>query len=358
VNSSFGPTRSSVLTADFLAITQSIPSDLKLVVDSNLLITGASGFVGKWLTLSWLSARQELNGIGRLMVVARNVDGLRQLCSIYGATNEVIYIESDIRNFEIPSEFTPQYVIHAATPASESLNNQQPQEMLSIIIDGQLNILSQSIRSGVEKFLFMSSGAVYGKQPLNVHYISEDYSGGPLPTDVRSAYHEGKRVAELMGNIQAANNKISFVTGRLFAFLAPYLPLNTHFAAGNFLLDGMTGQDISVRSDGQSIRSYQYGSDLCVFLWALLIRGRSGEAYNVGSDEAVSISNLAHQIQSTLPTASKVEILGEIDSATHTRYVPSIAKIKTELSVSNVIDLQTSIARTADWYANEMRSNS
>ena len=193
MNSIFGLTRSSVLTADFLTITQSIPSDLKLVVNSNLIITGASGFVGKWLTLSWLSARQEFNGNGRLMVVARNVDGLRQLCSIYGATNEVIYIESDIRDFEIPTEFTPEYVIHAATPASESLNNQQPEEMMSIIIEGQRNILNESIRSGVKKFLFLSSGAVYGKQPLDVQYVAEDYSGGPLPTDVRSAYHENGR---------------------------------------------------------------------------------------------------------------------------------------------------------------------
>lgn len=357
MNNSFGPTRSSVLTADFLAITQSIPSDLKLVVNSNLLITGASGFVGKWLTLSWLYARQELNGNGRLMVVARNVGELRQLCPIYGATSEVFYIESDIRDFEIPSEFTPQYVIHAATPASESLNNQQPEEMLSIIVEGQRKILYESIRSGVENFLFLSSGAVYGKQPLEVAFVSEDFSGGPLPTDTRSAYHEGKRVAELMGNIHAANNKISFVSGRLFTFLAPYLPLNSHFAAGNFLLDGMTGRDISVRSDGQSVRSYQYGSDLCVFLWSLLTRGRSGEAYNVGSNQAVSISSLANQIKSTLSTMSKVEILGETDSATHTRYVPSIEKIKTELSVSNTIDLQTSISRTANWYAEETRSN-
>jgi dTDP-glucose 4,6-dehydratase len=116
----------------------------------------------------------------------------------------------------------------------------------------------------------------------------------------------------------------------------------------------MTGRDISVRSDGQSIRSYQYGSDLCIFLWALLIRGRSGEAYNVGSDEAISISNLAQQIKSTLKIVSKVEIIGKNDPATHTRYVPSIAKIKTELSVSNVVDLQSSVARTAKWYSEEM----
>ena len=355
MNNSFGPTRSSVLTADLLAITQSIPSDLKLVVDSNTLITGASGFVGRWLTLSWLSARQELNGSGRLMVLARNVDGLRQLCSIYGATSEVIYVESDIRDFTIPSEFALRYVIHAATPASESLNSRQPEEMLSIIVEGQRNILNESIRNGVEKFLFLSSGAVYGKQPLNVPRIAEDYSGGPLPTDIKSAYHEGKRVAELMGNIHAANDKISFVTGRLFAFLAPYLPLNSHFAAGNFLLDAINEQDIIVRSDGQSIRSYQYGSDLCVFLWALLIRGRTGESYNVGSDEEISILNLALQVKSALQTVSKVEIIGKNDPATRTRYVPSIEKIKTELSVSNLVDLQTSIARTADWYVEENR---
>ena len=355
MNNSFGPTRSGVLTADFLAITQSIPSDLELVVNSNTLITGASGFVGRWLTLSWLSARQELNGSGRLMVLARNVDGLRQLCSIYGATSEVIYVESDIRDFRIPSEFALRYVIHAATPASESLNSRQPEEMLSIIVEGQRNILNESIRSGVEKFLFLSSGAVYGKQPLNVPRIAEDYSGGPLPTDIKSAYHEGKRVAELMGNIHAANDKISFVTGRLFAFLAPYLPLNSHFAAGNFLLDAINERDIIVRSDGQTIRSYQYGSDLCVFLWALLIRGRTGESYNVGSDEEISILNLALQVKSALQTVSKVEIIGKNDPATRTRYVPSIEKIKTELSVSNLVDLQTSIARTADWYVEENR---
>ena len=81
---------------------------------------------------------------------------------------------------------------------------------------------------------------------------------------------------------------------------------------------------------------------------------RWGKAYNVGSVEIVSISNLAHQIKSTLSAASNVEILGEIDSATHTRYVPSIAKIKTELSVSNIVDLQSSVVRTAKWYSEEM----
>ena len=103
------------------------------------------------------------------MVVARNVNQLRQLCSIYGATNEVNYVESDIRDFEIPSEFTPQYVIHAATPASESLNNQQPEEMLSIIVDGQRNILNESIRSGVKNFLFLSSGQCMENNHLMSH---------------------------------------------------------------------------------------------------------------------------------------------------------------------------------------------
>ena len=82
---------------------------------------------------------------------------------------------------------------------------------------------------------------------------------------------------------------------------------------------------------------------------------RWGKAYNVGSVEIVSISNLAHKIKSTLSAASNVEILGEIDSATHTRYVPSIAKIKTELSVYNIVDLQSSITPTVKWYSEEPR---
>ena len=250
----------------------------------------------------------------------------------------------------IPKSFKPDFLIHAATPASAQLNKDDPSEMLSTIIDGQKQVLQQGMKSGVQNILFLSSGAVYGTQPPDMRLIKETYVGGPSLSSVASAYHEGKRVAELLGNISAEHGSLRFTTGRLFAFLAPYLPLNTHFAAGNFMSNALENRNIEINSDGQSVRSYQYGTDLCVFLWALLNRGQSGEAYNVGSDEPILISDLAMQIKEIVNPNIDVSFRKSDVKQISSRYVPDISKITQNLKVQNRYGAADAIARTSAWW--------
>jgi len=346
---SYGPQHiTKQILSDLEEINQNSISDFEEIVNKPLVITGASGFVGTWMTLSWISARKKFNGQGRLLVTSRNPQTLLPLTNVIDEFSPITTLSSDICNFHIPDEFRNGNLIHAATPASAALNLNDPARMLKIIIEGQERVLAEAVRVN-NKVLFLSSGAVYGRQPLDLSHISEDWEGAPQIEDTNSAYHEGKRVAELMGNIAATKQGLHFVTARLFAFIAPFLPLGTHFAAGNFIRDAVTSNQIEIQSGGGSIRSYLYATDLCSSLWALLIRGQTARAYNVGSDHEVTIRELANEVANCANQNAKVIIYGINTAENVKRYVPSVEKIFKELGISQSVSLQRALLQTSEW---------
>jgi dTDP-glucose 4,6-dehydratase len=171
----------------------------------------------------------------------------------------------------------------------------------------------------------------------------------PQSLSAKSAYSEGKRISEDMGNRTSLESGLQFVTARLFAFLAPYLPMDTHFAAGNFLSQATNASPISIRSGGGSQRTYQYASDMVVWLWTLLARGQTGEAYNVGSDQEISVLGLAQTIQSQVLPMVELEVVGVDTPENVSRYVPSVEKMKKEFGLTNHVALDTSIQKTVSW---------
>lgn len=337
------------LRQDLQEIVDRSEDDLRRIGDRPLVITGSSGFVGTWLTLSYLEAKRAFKFRGDVTLVSRNPADQADLLRTSGYDSGFQVLASDVRSLSSADLPKGAELIQAATPARASLNSNDPLEMLDIIIEGQRNLLQISASMNFEACLFLSSGAVYGTQPLELKGVDESYMGAPDVRNSASAYHEGKRVAELMGNMYAADHGIRFVSARLFAFLAPFLPTNEHFAAGNFIGDAIAGRNISINSGGGSIRSYQYGTDMAVWLWALLARGTAGLAYNVGSEEEVSITALARKVARSAPSPVEVEIKG-LDSPTSiSRYVPSTATIKSELQVGDHVSLDDAIYRTIRW---------
>ena len=346
----YGPQHiTSQILSDLDEIIATSTSDLEEIVNKPLVITGASGFVGTWLTLSWVAARKKLNGSGKLLITSRNPQSLLPLVNVIDSRSPITALSSDIRNLHIPSEFRNGNLIHAATPASAALNSSDPAVMLKIIIEGQERVLSEAVRLN-NKILFLSSGAVYGRQPLDLSHLPETWEGAPQIGDSNSAYHEGKRVAELMGNIAATKQGLHFISARLFAFIAPFLPLGTHFAAGNFIHDAVTSNQIEIQSGGGSVRSYLYATDLCSSLWALLARGETKTAYNVGSEHEVSIKKLALEVASCTNRNVEVVVRGVDNSENVNRYVPSITKMEIELGWKINVPLQDSLFRTIQWY--------
>jgi dTDP-glucose 4,6-dehydratase len=139
-----------------------------------------------------------------------------------------------------------------------------------------------------------------------------------------------KRAAEHLCALYRQAHGLETVVARCFAFVGPDLPLDVHFAIGNFIRDALTAEAIVVNGDGLPLRSYMHQDDLAHWLTVLLQRGVAGEAYNVGSPEALSVGELAHRVRDLLAPGKPVRILAQGDPAATTRngYIPNVDKAR------------------------------
>ena len=317
---------------------------------ARIFITGGTGFFGSWLLESFLFANQQLDLKASVSVLTRRPGAVKQALPHLMLDSAITLHEGDVRNFEFPKgEYS--HIIHAATDASAILNNKNPLLLLDTIIEGTRHMLDFAVHCKTEKFLLTSSGAVYGKQPSDMTHIPENYMGAPDPLNPQSAYGIGKRTAEQLCALYATQHGVSSTIARCFAFVGPYLPLDAHFAIGNFIRDGLNGGPINVQGDGTPLRSYLYGADLAIWLWTILLRGSVIRPYNVGSEFAISIADLAKVVAGLSNPISQVSINYPVPfNIPVEQYVPSTKIARDELGLLQYIDLETAIVKTNQWY--------
>lgn len=313
-------------------------------------ITGGTGFFGMWLLESFTHINSTLGLNMQAVVLTRDATAFARKAPHLTTRPDLQFLEGDVRSFSFPKEKI-DYVIHAATEASAKLNNETPSLMLDTIIQGTNRVLKLSAQSSIKKLLLVSSGAVYGKQPSELTHIPEDFKGAPDPLQPGSAYGIGKLVAEHMCSTQARQHGYEVKIARCFAFVGPHLPLDSHFAIGNFIRDALAGEPINIKGDGSPTRSYLYAADLAVWLWTLLFRGDSNKAYNVGSDESLSIKKIAKKTTQSISSSSKISIALKPKSDLNiSRYVPSTETIRNDLKLHQITTLKSAINKTAIWY--------
>ncbi len=312
----------------------------------HILLTGGTGFFGKALLRFFCNQDCSTTDRPTVTILSR--------CRASFATSYPEFVnqpwlelhEGNICHPDtLPRNTGFTHIIHAA--ADSTMGPQlTPLQRFDQIVTGTRNLLELAVECGAKRFLFTSSGAIYGPQPPSLDRIPEEWHGSPDLLNPANAYGEAKRAAEHLCSLYADQYEMECVIARCFAFVGEDLPLDVHFAIGNFIRDALHKEVITVAGDGSPLRTYLHQDDLAEWLWALLLRGRSGEAYNVGSDEVVSIAELAHLVREILAPRKQLIIQGQVSaSGQRNRYLPHIGKAQRELGLTVRIPLHDAIRR-------------
>lgn len=312
-----------------------------------ILVTGGTGFFGKSLIRYWEQSNSGKSSC-TVGVMTRDPDSFLSKHPEFAKLPWLSFHKGDIlRSSSLPRSEGFTHLIHAATDSTVG-PQLSPLERYTQIVDGTRNLLDYAVEQKIPRFLLTSSGGVYGPQPQEMCQIPESFLGMPDPLNSNNTYSVAKRCAEHLCALYQERYGLETVIARCFAFVGRDLPLDVHFAIGNFIRDALTKAEITIDGDGTPIRSYLDQRDLAKWLSQMLSKGQSGQAYNVGSDQAITIKDLAYLVRDTLAPSKPVRIRGHASTQSFRNlYVPSIQKVQSELGLSQDFSLEESIKETA-----------
>jgi len=355
--------RPTVPAADAVAAAARLGRRWDALRHARVFVTGGTGFVGRWL-LGTLCAANRLHELDlRVVVLSRDPADFARSASDLADDAAVELHAGDVRDFTWPrGRFS--HVIHAAASSDAAYVSSHPAEMRTTIVDGTNRVLEMCRAGRVAQLLALSSGAVYrqgvGRPLTEDDALREiDQGGGTLdPEDATRVYHHAKLRMESLVLAAGASGGPSVAVARMFAFVGPLLPLDRHFAVGNFIRDALAGGPVTVCGDGTPVRSYLYAADMAAWLCAALIDARPGRVYNVGAQRPVTIAETAALVAAAVSPPVEVRVVGAPvgEGGGGAWYVPDTARARDELKLTEWTSLEEAVARTIAWHREADRS--
>jgi nucleoside-diphosphate-sugar epimerase len=324
-------------------------SNLEKLKSSHILITGGTGFVGTWLTEMIIYLNEEFNFSITLYLLARNINPSKT----YSEFKYVHFIKSDVKSVkELPR--TINYVIHAAgTPDSrEHVSNSI--KTIDTFYKGAQNILDLTSRlPNLIKIIHFSSNKIYGNNYSRVPM--DENNTTIIGYNNQDVYSESKRMSETLCKAYMSELHLPIIIVRPFAFIGPFQSLDKPWAVNNFIRDAILGGPIRILGNELTAKSYMYGSDLANYLLNILVMGKVGEVYNVGSSQPTTLIELATKIKNLINSEIEIKIRSSKDQYSKTSFdVPQISKIENELNIKPSFDIEEALRRTILW--NKLKS--
>jgi nucleoside-diphosphate-sugar epimerase len=319
-------------------------STIEKLRDSHILITGGTGFVGTWLTEILTVLNQDYNLNIKVYLLARN----EPTNIVIREDSNIQFIKSDIRNLkEIPSKI--QFIIHAAGSPDSREHLSYPIRTLDSFYKGTLNLLDLATRlPNLVKIVHLSSSKVYGSNYDKIP-ISESF-GNKSDFYNDEIYTEAKRVSESVCKAYIAEFHLPIVIARPFAFIGPFQSLEKPWALNSFIRDAILGGPIRILGNANSTKSYLYGSDLATILLNLLINGVSGEEYNLGDPNPITLIDLANNIRQAVDPSIDIIVKASKDEYSTTLFdVPNCTKIEKNANIKFNFTHSEAIKKTIDW---------
>lgn len=318
---------------------------------TRIFVTGGTGFIGTWLLESLLHANRQLDTRIRIDLLSRDSEAYSKRLPHVASSKEVSLWQGDVRTFEGPTA-NFDVVIHAATDVG---NIQKAADYLSVFdvnTLGTRRVLEFAKDRNAQRLLLLSSGAVYGVQPPELTHIPESHEHSPSSTQLKSAYGIGKYASEWLASAYSQQYSLEAKIARIFTLVGPGLPLDGPFAAGNFIQNVLEEKCIKVQGDGTPMRSYLYAADMAIWLLHILCRGKTAFPYNVGSEHALSIKELAVEVAKLSQSEIDIHIAkNAAPDVLPARYVPCTTRIKNELGLTEITPISLALEKTLRWNA-------
>lgn len=300
------------LTSEFPEPNSIIREDLTRIASVNLpwenlrektiLVTGGGGFLAAYLIKAILAINSLYRLNIKIICVARNIQSIEVRLSAYVHVENLLVIQHDISK-PLPSDFPcADIIIHSASQASPKYYGVDPVGTLLANSTGTMYLLDHAVKSKADRFLFFSSGEIYGVPIDSMLLVNEQAYGYLDPMNVRSCYAESKRIGETMCAAWAQQYGLHANVVRPFHTYGPGTALDDGRVFSDFVADVVAKRDIILKSDGLAKRPFCYISDATIGFLTVLLSGAKSEAYNIGNpDQEISIRDLAVMISGLFP---------------------------------------------------------
>ena len=320
---------------------------LEKLMSSRILICGGTGFIGTWLTSALLEANSELKLQLNIVLITRDIENAKKVLKVK-SMDPIEFVHGDLGAAENPFinlKGSFSHIVHAATSTVLITSRHNGDGDYKSTVLGASRLVDFSLRMDSKPtLLHLSSGAVYGVQPIELGNIPEGWINKDLCSGI-SSYGRAKLDAEKI-LCQASNSSVlRAVNPRLFTFYGPNLPLNGKYAIGNFLHDALTGKEIFIKGNPNTRRSYMYPTDLIEWVIKCLIYP-SLNPLHIGSDKAVTMAELGECI--ALRFANEKTGVGD-EAMPVSNYVPGTLLTSNSLGVSQRVNLEEGITRWINW---------
>lgn len=344
-----------VLKEDFEGLAQRLSGRFECFEGKRYFITGAAGFLGRYLTsfLDYLNCQVLDRGVSAVLL-----DNLISGTPIeIQSSDRLRFLQDDVSNVgQLDLEL--DYVIHAAGIASPCFYSKFPIETLESGTIGTRKMLDLSLRSGCRSMIFFSSSEVYGDPVSDQIPTPETYNGNVSIEGPRSCYDESKRMGETYCFLYAREFGSPVKIVRPFNVYGPGFRLSDGRVIPNFIERGLRGEPLVVHGSGQYTRTFCYIADAMEAMFGVLFSSTHGEAYNIGNPKPeISMLRLAEIVASRLHSADGVRFeQPELEAYTRDnpmRRCPDISKLRAAVDYQPRFSLEQGIDRTIRWYREE-----
>lgn len=258
--------------------------DLSCLDGKSFFITGGLGLIASAVVDVLLTYGKT----GIIYVGARNKAKFEKR---YGNLEKVCFVSYNALT-PLNLDIIPDYIIHGAGLASPELYTSMPVETVLSNIDGIHELLHFAKNNPVKRVLYISSSEVYGKKPTEEPFVEGKY--GEIDIDsIRSSYAIAKRASEMMCKAYTSEYEVDTVIVRPGHIFGPSAKKDDKRISSDFAFKAAAGENLKMKSSGLQKRSYCYSVDCAIQILTVLLKGESGQAYNIGHDEITTIKKMA-----------------------------------------------------------------